>query len=564
MSENDSSITWSAADFVTIEASLWRESLFSPADLSWLDLSWKDPVQFWRGLHLYWKRQRAVQTKSTVLSCYDFHNDLIVRQLELETPAYTWFDGEDWQSWSYEELEQAVNGLAATWEQAGVQAGETLVILHPQGVQWLTALLAGLRLGLVVSLLPPQGDTFVQHRLENLAPHWLAMDQLYRHRLAPIWQELTLPNALSSSSPTCQPYLYQGTDIVAQIFDPTSPTPDLPRAVDANSLYLGALRDGVLALGIKSGIVSAAPGWHTMETQPALILAILLSGGNWVEIDFAHLEKEPARLLEQQIDVLGVSRRLRDLWQQNPPEGQKSWRYWFRHPAESADLSIWQDFIQKLQLQGSYSGNLLFNTSLGGALLFSTKCRGQVHHEAIPAAGMCWQLGVIGTPELPRLDGYGQMALGKKVEEEMVWTATPHLLALYTKVWYYLGNYPRGRAGRTYPKQEILGVIADCEPYLALVESPVSGSDADPRQVLLVFGENVDTKALEVRIETEMGSEFLPDRIEVLPLLPKQSKEGGADQEWCQFHYLTGELYRRQHNEVYRCLSGLKQKILTV
>ena len=561
MSEDDDAVTWSMADFLAIETSLWRESSFSAIDLTWLDLSWKESKRFWQGLHFYWKRQRSVQTKSTVLSCYDFHNDLIVRQLELTTAAYTWFDGKDWQSWSYTELEQAVNGLAASWEEVGVQPGETLAILHPQGSQWLTALLAGLRLGLVVSLLPPQGDTFVQHRLENLAPQWLVMDQLYRHRLAADWQKMILPNTLLSSPPTRLPHLYRDTDIVARCFDPTSPTPDLPRLVDANSLYLGALRDGILALGVKQGLACAAPGWHSMESQPALVLAVLLQGGTWVDIDFAHLENEPARLLEQHIDILGVSCNLRDLWLQKPPEGEKSWRYWFRHPAESADFSIWQSLIQKLQLQMSYSGNLLFNTSLGGALLFSTKCRGQAHHEAIPAAGMCWQLGVIGSPELPRLDGYGQMALGKKVEDEAVWTATPHLLALYTQVWHYLGNYPRGRAGRTYPRQEITSVLLDCEHYLALIEVPIPGGDADPRQVLLVFGDNVDTQALENRIETELGSEFLPDRIEVLPLLPKHNEEGGADQEWCQFHYLTGELYRRQHNEAYRCLSALKRLV---
>lgn len=562
MSENDDTVTWSAADFVAIEASLWRENPLLPVDLTWLDLSWKESVRFWRGLHLYWKRQRAMQTKSTVLSCYDFHNDLIVRQIQLTTAAYIWFDGEIWQSWSYAELEQAVNGLAASWEGLGVEPGETLVILHPPGPQWLTALLAGLRLGLVISLLPPQGNTFVQHRLENLAPQWLAMDQLYRHRLAAVWQEITLPNTLSSLPPTRQPYLYSGSATIAQIFDPTSPTPDLPRSVDANTLYLGALRDGVLALGIKTGLACAAPGWHSMESQPALVLAVLLSGGTWVDIDFAHLESEPARLLEQRIDVLGISRRLRDLWQRKPPEGEKSWRYWFRHPAESADLTVWQSFSQQLQLQMSYSGNLLWNASLGGAILFSGKCLGQPQHEAIPAAAMCWQLGVVTSPNLPRLDGSGQLALGKEVKDEVEWIATPHLLSLYLNVWHYLGNYPRGRAGRTYPRQEIMGVLSDCERYLALIEVPVAGGDADPRQVLLAFGEGIDTKALQQRIEAELGSEFLPDRIEVLPLLPKHNEEGGADQEWCQFHYLTGELYRRQHNEVYRCLSALKAMVL--
>jgi hypothetical protein len=108
-----------------------------------------------------------------------------------------------------------------------------------------------------------------------------------------------------------------------------------------------------------------------------------------------------------------------------------------------------------------------------------------------------------------------------------------------------------------------MAVLTGCERYFALIESPVAGGDADPHQILLIFNEGVvDTKALQKRIETELGNEFLPDRIEVLPLLPKQNKQGGADQEWCQFHYLTGELYRRQHSPLYCCFSALKQKVL--
>ena len=78
-------------------------------------------------------------------------------------------------------------------------------------------------------------------------------------------------------------------------------------------------------------------------------------------------------------------------------------------------------------------------------------------------------------------------------------------------------------------------LLSDRVVYRAVVEVSVYGGDADPRQVLLVFGEDIDTAALQAHIETELGAEFLPDRIECLPLLPKRNAEGGADQEWCQF-----------------------------
>ncbi len=554
---------WSAAVFALIEAQLWRDNEQVAADLSWLTLTWKEPAAFWRGLHAHWKRLQVVQTRSTTLLCYDFYHDLIGRQKHQPVTAYGWFDGKMWQTRTYAEVEQGVNGLAATWETLGVQAGETLAILHPPGWLWLLSLLAGLRLGLVISLIPPQGDAFVQRRLENLSPQWLAMDSLYRHRLAAVWQKTTLPNTLSTSPPQRQPHLYPGNAIVVYSFDPTSATPDLPCAVDANCLYLSALRDGVLSLGIKRGQRCAAPDWHRMESQPALVLAVLLSGGTWLDIEWAAIEKDPECLSLQVIDIIGITRRVRDVLRRQPLRTEQRWRYWFRHPAEATDLTLWQDFIQKMQLQDSYVGNLLWNATLGGAILFSTKCRGQAHQQATPAAGMIWQLGQIVSPDLPCLDGSGRMAVGKLQEEEIMWTATPHIIAFYLETWHYLGNYPRGRAGRTYPREEILAVLSGCESYLALIEAPLVGGNADSRQVLLVFAKKtVDKNALQQCIETQLGSEFLPDRIEALPLLPKRNDEGAVDQAWCQFHYVSGELYRRQHSPLYRCLSEFKKMLL--
>lgn len=553
---------WSTANFALIEASLWLKDQNVPTNLAWLEASWQYPAQFWKALHNHWERQQAGQSKSIPLSRYDFYHDLIVRQKEQTTSALVWFESGNWQTLSYTDLQKTVDRLAASWEEVGVQPRDILVILHSQWMHCLTAFLAGLRLGMVISLLPPQGDAFVRRRLENLTPQWLAMDSLYRHRLEATWQEKILPNTLSSMPPTRRSYEYLSTDIVVQCFDSTSLTPDAVCPVDADTLYLGALRDSVLSLGLKAKQLCAAPDWYSLECQPSLILAVLLSGATWVHINLADIAKEPARLLEQPIDVLGVSQSLRDLLLLNPPVGDKTWRYWFRHPAESPEFTVWQDFIERLQLKESYSGNVLWNSAYGGAVIFSTRCQGQTHRSVLPAAGIHWQLGMIVSPELPCLEGSsGRMALGKEEKDDMVWTATPHILTPHLTAWHYLGCYPHSRAGRTYPRQEVLELLANNAQYLALVEAP-AGTDGDLRQVLLVFGENVNVTALQQCIETELGHEFQPDRIEVLPLLPKRDEKGGVDQEWCQFHYVTGELYRRQRNAIYRCLSELKQKIL--
>ena len=75
----DSAGPWSAANFALLEASLWQEDQRQPIDLSWLALSWKDPINFWQALHAYSERRQASQSKSVPCSRYDFYYDLLVR-----------------------------------------------------------------------------------------------------------------------------------------------------------------------------------------------------------------------------------------------------------------------------------------------------------------------------------------------------------------------------------------------------------------------------------------------------------------------------------------------------
>ena len=115
----------------------------------------------------------------------------------------------------------------------------------------------------------PLADEFVQRCLLNSSPQWIVTHSLYRHRLDPAWLEIVLPDTPSTKSPACNPHLYLAATPVLHSFDPTNPNMDLPVPVEANSFYLGCLRDGMFALGINLGFSCAAPGWHGLESQPA-------------------------------------------------------------------------------------------------------------------------------------------------------------------------------------------------------------------------------------------------------------------------------------------------------
>jgi len=552
-------------DFPTIEQALWQGTPEAVLNLGWLEQSRLDSAAFWKALHAYWACRQAGLSKSIPFESYDFYHDLLARQKERAGLALSWLDGESWREYSVAGLMQAADGIAAAWEKAGAGAGETVAILHQRLPEWLPALLAGLRLGMVVSLLPPQGFGFLMRRLQNLEPQWIAAEPLYFHQLPERWRALMLPAAGDGySHPDRLPHRYPASSTVALCFDPTSPTPDIPRAVDADTLYLGALRDGVLALGVRPGQLCAAPGWHMLESQPSLVLAALLSGGGWVDIELADLKKLPGRLFEQPIDILGICRELRDLLTAAQlPSAERRWRYWFRNPSESNDLFLWLDLVARLRMEKTYSGNAIWNAASGGAIVFSTRCRGTPHYGVIPAAGVDWRLGALAAPELPSVSGHGRLSFGKEIEGETVWEPTPHILSPFGGGWQYLGFFPSGRSGRTYPFQEVMEALNGLAPGMALIEAPVVNGEGNVRYVLLVFGSEKNEAKLRAVIQKEMGGEFLPDVFEFLPLLPKLDEQGKADQDWCRYHYLSGELYRRQRKPLYRRLSELKQTILT-
>lgn len=530
-------------------------------DKAWLESSWREPEAFWSGLHLHWSRLQAGPGKSHTFNRYHFFQDALVAHASLSTPALAWFDGSEWRELSYAELQQEAEGLASAWEAAGVQAGEVLVVVHPIGPIWLAALFAGWRLGLAVSWLPPLGPAFMERRLQALAPQHLAIGPLYRRRLSSEWQDLALPLQPAPTPPTRAASGYRRDAVAAWCFDPTRLEPHLPIAVDAETLYLSALRDGMFTLGLRPGQSCAAPGWHSLEALPAMMLAVLLNGGTWVHVSLADVQKNPANLLARPIDALGVCRALRDILTVAVQRPEKPWRYWFRHPAESVDLMPWENFIQRMGLAESYVGNQIWNASMGGAVLFSARRRGRAHAEVLPAAGSCWRLGLVNAPELPSLQDSGRFALGRKEKDEIAWVSTPYLLAESRGRWLYLGCHPPGRAGRTYPGQEVLDVLSGHVRYRAVVQAPAP-PDGDPAQVLLVFGEAIDEAVLKDRIAGELCAEFMPDRIEPLPLLPLRSADGGADASWCATHYPTGELYRRQRDSLHRSLSNLKRQVL--
>jgi len=577
-----------------IEEELARDKGKPVRGLVWLEESYRDPAAFWHSLKTSQDAFSPLTGKSIPLRQYDFYHDLITRNRRLTTPALRWYDSlSGWQEISYGELGSAASRQAAAWTQLQVEPGQVLCIMYPVGVKYVVSLLAAFKTGLAVSFLPPEGSSFLQKRLQALNPDYIITEEIFS-TLVPGWQNRLLPeqgqvntqgstiDAASSISPD-RSHTYLAGEVIARCFDPSSQTPHIPKELTADAAYLCPLRDGMIALGLRPGHMVAGLGLHFLESYPALLLASMLTGGTYLHLEPDDIAVNPKLLTAYPARAIGISQKVRDILLRNPVEVGKLWDSWFRNPAESFDLDEWQSFIQALKLEDAYAANLKWDAALGGCSLFSIKRKGQAHPNVLPSAGVPWCLtGLSGTGGgfLSDCGLFSPAMIGGEEEEKTAEeTAGVSVLARSRKEWLFAGSLLSGssvRAGRVYPGDEILetikgqGPVRAIGPYCSIVQMPVSGTvAADSLFIFLIFtgagGAGMDEAAIckKVRstIEREMGQEFLPDRIQFFPLLPRCDAEGNIDHNWCQNQYLNGSLSRKSRQEIYRSLTCLRELV---
>jgi hypothetical protein len=144
------------------------------------------------------------------------------------------------------------------------------------------------------------------------------------------------------------------------------------------------------------------------------------------------------------------------------------------------------------------------------------------------------------------------------------------MLAKTGSEWLFAGTRFSGREGRAYPRDELMAAIRGLRygKNCVLIETPPSGSEGRTAFVLLIFtGRMAAEKETELAthvmqyIEHNLGAEFVPDRIRFVPLSPRTDAEGNVDRKWCTEQYLSGRLYRKSQNEVFQCLSLLRESL---
>lgn len=562
-----------------MERQLYGDRVGTPLPLPWLEESFAAPRPFWELIKRVHDRSHRLPAKSVPFVEYDFYTD-IVRRVAGETPALIWYGTEAVRrSLSYAELAARADQLAATWSAAGAAAGQVACIVLPVGATFAVALLAALKLGLVVSVLPPGGRAFIARRLAALAAEHLITSQVYA-TLFPRWEGSRLSvddggaAALAGGDEAAvRPCGYPSGSPCALLFDPCVPGDELaaPVPLSADAAYLFPLRDALLAMGLRPRQVLAAAGLHAQETQPALLLSCLLVGATYLHLELEDLERDPGALLNQPLRALALDERARDLLLRRPlPALGERCGHWIRNPGGSRHLEPWQRFIAANGLDNAWALNVKWDAARGGCTLFSPRRRGLAHAEVLPAAGAAWRLGDLIDPAQPAGGDHGAVFLAGPEAAVDDGTATASVISRHGGLWYFGGSLGVGRQGRHYPLAEVLAALtapADLPP-LSLCDVPRGGDGGDPLIVLIVFvgHEALDQAALrrtlQQRVQGAMGDEFLPDRIVFFELLPRYLDDGEIDHAWCRDQYVRGELYRKAGDELHGCITGLRQRIV--
>lgn len=558
----------------------------------WLDGSFADSKAFWLRLMRYQASLFGSPAGTLAFEAYNFYDDMLARNIERLQQERPWYkkiiganehqaalvtfdeNGKE-RRLSYQALKIQVDSRAEAWRQAGVIAGQKIAIIYPEGGESLVNMLAALKLGLVFSILPPAKKLILQQYLAAIQPDYIIIDQK-EMASAGDWQSrrLTAGSSEVANAPINKipAYVYQSGEIACIGFDPASPTPFAPRALPADLLYLCAIRDGLVTLALQPGDRWAMPGFSMQFTQPAAFLLTLLCGATYLQVDQAAIVDNPALLSKKKLAAIGVTPETRNACVENGEAVGKDWQFWFYTPETAQEIEKWQTFIDLMGLKNVACGAVKWQSTIG-SLLFAPRRKGKVSSEVLPAAGMPWAMADLADESLPAKSKFGLLtAQFSELEKPLLIKSRNLIRQDKSGKLIFMGEMVRGEKGRHYPAafvSEFIKTIpgcADCKLVEIASATPAEG----PVFVMLVF--SISKKELkpgslkrqiEGAIRNNLGETWLPDRVEILNLYPRQETgEGEIPGDWVQTRYLTGKLAQLSKNRVFQELSNLRYQLV--
>lgn len=505
--------------------------------------------------------RRGAAFKSRPGAGHDLYHEYVVAHLGKQRTAIVYREGQSWERASYETLHARSNALAASWQEAGVAAGDIIAIVAPAGVEQAAALLTAFRLGLVAAPIAPVGRALVRDAVARIAPDHIAATVSSRALLSPNVESL-LTSAGVRLAGAAASYSYAADAPVARLLAPFGTNDEGVVDVSAQVLLDGSSRDAALVYALDPADAIAAPGFDPARHEPSLLLTALAAGATYVALDERALRSEPSLLASLRVTTLGVSPRIRDALLELGAALPAAVRAWFRSLSDVIDAAKWDAFTQRVLTRKQPGFGVLSASAAGGVGLFSAPSPGPATLRAWPAPGLTWQLGELAAGNVPALNDAGVFTILQGEEGDPAFPQA--IVGRFGEGFAYAGSLDIGPSATRYPHALVERLVETLDDVQHAVTFTTPGRHLNEVQVvLLVFVEGgvrgapvVELSAIEAALTRELGAALVPSRIDVLPLRPRL-RDGVVDHAWCRSQYLTGALHRKARSELFVRLARL-------
>lgn len=538
---------------------------------AWLEASWADPTGFDQVLFAEMRR-RSRSFSSRGDGTIDLFHDLIVRhQWEYRAGAgpgtagqvafcYVPTGGSQLCAVGYDELLGAAVRLACCWVGRGMRAGSTLCIVASPGLARVVGLLAGLCVGVRLSLVQPLGRQHVRNRLALLAPdHVASVEGLSWYGFCKEVLPLEPPRSQVVGEGLV-PYRYAPDEPVLGFVSPLAHGSEALVVLTAGECMARLLCDGLLLLPVVKGERVSALGRVAELVEPTLWMVTWLMGGTYVELDGGVCQREPRLLRDAALQVVLAGGRLLPWLLAEVEALVPSLRRWFVDP--TGELR-WQEgwrLAERLAELGVLVSNGVYLAPLGGTLAWSPKGTRLDPLQVLPAPGLPWSLqDVSGALSAVPVD-HGVLRVEGRSRGQ-----TGDLLVAATQQAFGLAGATTPRiGGRCYPRDEVVELLEALPQVLKalVVVLPSRFVMNDGEAHLLVFVDpyrdagTVGGAGLMELVTRELGPAARASKLEVVPLAPRL-RAGKVDPVWAHGQYVSGMMFKKRESEAFRCLARL-------
>src|SRR5688572_11585168 len=266
---------------------------------AWLRAAYADPAGFWELAAPELIAEAPGVPRSALFQWYNLFHELGARHALGSRPAFQDYSpGRGFRAESYEAIVRRARTLATAWQREGVLPGSAVCLVLDVSAAYLACALAAFCCGATLTVLPPDGPSFVRRALVALASVAKPPEVfVVTGTTARPWVEsnesvqlLEWESPPALDAPPIEPHRYDAADAAVRLFSPLGADWDTPVELSAEQLYLSALRDGLLVFGLGPGEGIAAPGFCEVQLEPGLVFAALAAGATWVQLSADELE----------------------------------------------------------------------------------------------------------------------------------------------------------------------------------------------------------------------------------------------------------------------------------